>query len=83
MNAATRIRASCRGWRGRLTGVVLAGASVLVGAMVLVGASVLVGAGVAVGAGVGAGAVSEDAGPGMIPIRYVTDRFGFLEGRTG
>jgi hypothetical protein len=77
MNAATRIRASCRGWRGRLTGVVLAGASVLVGAMVLVSA------GVAVGAGIAVDAVSEDAGPGMIPIRYVTDRFGFLEGRTG
>jgi hypothetical protein len=26
--------------------------------------------------------VSEGAVPGMIPIRYVTDRFGFLEGRT-
>jgi hypothetical protein len=27
--------------------------------------------------------VSEGAVPGMIPIRYVTDRFGFPEGRTG
>jgi hypothetical protein len=27
--------------------------------------------------------VSEGAVPGMIPIRYVTDRFRFPEGRTG
>jgi hypothetical protein len=56
MNAATRIRASAKGWRVRPAGVVGAGAAVI------------------------ADAVSEDAGPGMIPIRYVTDRFGFWKG---
>jgi hypothetical protein len=45
-------------------------------------AGVLVAGGVSGGAGV-AGGVWGDAVPGMIPIRYVTDRFGFPEGRTG
>jgi hypothetical protein len=59
MNAATRIRASCRGW---LAGVVVELAGVV---------------------------VDEDSWrredgtmAGMIPIRYVTDRFGFLHDRT-
>jgi hypothetical protein len=69
MNAATRIRAS---WRGFLVRADVVSAGVLAGAGVLVGVGQVV-----------VGAVSEDAEPGMIPIRYVTDRFGFPEGRTG
>ena len=55
MNAATRIRASCSGWRRG-------------------------------GFGAGVDVVSsgwlEGAETGMIPIRYVTDRFGYLHDRT-
>ena len=81
MNAATRIRASCRGRLVReeaaavvgdtaagdtAAGDAAAGDTAAGDTAVCVGAAVLVG-----------GAL------GMIPIRYVTDRFGFLEGRTG
>ena len=72
MNAATRMRASCRGRRPGVAGGVPGGG--------VLGAGVL-GAGV-LGAVLG-GAVWGDAVTGMIPIRYVTDRFGFPEGRTG
>jgi hypothetical protein len=69
MNAATRMRAS---WRVRCAGGDAWSAGGVLGG-VLGGAGVRV---VAVG-------VWEDAGADMIPIRYVTDRFGFLIGRTG
>jgi hypothetical protein len=81
MNAATRMRASwrvrCAGGDAWSAGGVLGGvpSGVLCGVLcgVLGGAGVRV---VAVG-------VWEDAAADMIPIKYVTDRFGFLEGRTG
>jgi hypothetical protein len=73
MNAATRMRAS---WRARCAGGDAWSASGVPGDVpsgVLGGAEVRV---VAVG-------VWEDAAADMIPIKYVTDRFGFLESRTG
>jgi hypothetical protein len=82
MNAATRMRASCQGWRLRAgVGVLLADGVGFSGGVVASG--VVVAGGVFGGAGVEDGAVWGDAAPGMIPIRYVTDRFVFLERRTG
>jgi hypothetical protein len=62
MNAATRIKASCSGWRRRG------------------GAAGGTGAG---GTVAGRAGRLEDAVTGMIPIRYVTDRFGFLQTTAG
>jgi hypothetical protein len=77
MNAATRMRAS---WRARRAGgAAWSAGGVLCGVLGGVLCGVLGGAGVRVVA-VG---VWEDAAADMIPIKYVTDRFGFLEGRTG
>jgi hypothetical protein len=88
MNAATRMRASCRGRRLGFAGDALAG-DVLAGDVLagdVLAGDVLAGAvlgGAALGGAVLGGAVWADAAAGMIPIRYVTDRFGFPEGRTG
>jgi hypothetical protein len=88
MKAATRMRASCRGRRLGVSGDVLAGdvlaGDVLAGDVLagdVLGGDVL--AGDVLGGDVLGGVVSADAAAGMIPIRYVTDRFGFPEGRTG
>src|SRR5260370_40176344 len=88
MNAATRMRASCRGRRVRCGGCVCGVVGRGVVGRGVVGCGV-VGCGV-VGCGVfgcarGEGVVvtvSEGAVPGMIPIRYVADRFGFPRGVT-
>jgi len=77
MNAATRIRASWSGWRrGGVAVVFVVGVGVV--AVVAVAGAVVV-AGV-----VGADSRWPEDGTvrGMIPIRYVTDRFGFLHDRT-
>jgi hypothetical protein len=71
MKAATRIRAS---WRGRR----LAGAGGAVPGETVAGGAVT--------GGTVAGRDSRrlrDVAVGMIPIRYVTDRFEIPEGRTG
>jgi hypothetical protein len=79
MNAATRIRASCRGRLVREDAVVdavaVAGVAVVVAgvAVVVAGVDVVV---------AGEAAVCVGEALGMVPIRYVTDRFGFPESRT-
>ena len=79
MNAATRMRASCRGRRVPCGGWVCGVFGCAVFGCAVFGCAVF---GCARVEGV-AVRVSEGAVPGMIPIRYVTDRFRFPESRTG
>ena len=82
MNAATRIRASWSGWRRGGAGVVV---GAMVGVVGVVGVVVgVVGVVVAfVVAGRNSRRPEDGTVTGMTPIRYVTDRFGFLYDRTG
>jgi len=87
MNAATRMRASCSGWRrgGFGVGAAVAVVAVAVVAVAVVGVAV-VGVALVVVALVAVAVVGrgrlEGTVTGMIPIRYVTDRFGYLHDRT-
>jgi hypothetical protein len=88
-NAATRIRASCSGWRrvaawerlalGDVASESLALGDVAWGGLVVDGVAW---GGLAVD-GVDSWRREDGTVTGMIPIRYVTDRFGYLHDRTG
>ena len=93
MNAATRMRASLTAllggafWGGAFWSGAFGSGAFRSAAGRGSGAAVARGAGAAVARGSGVAVVgsrvSEGAVPDMIPIRYVTDRFVFQEGRTG